>query len=435
VVVMRKKGRRRELFTGLALALLFTLSDCSSGTGPGGAPLLSNGDGSGGASGTGMAGTGYTGTGAYGGFPSTGGSSGGGIESGGTIESFDPDKVCAGTRVDPDPVEIQVETLVPYEVTVPQPIAIYVMQDHSGSMDDGTPSKWSIATDAINIFVNDPASEFINVAVQFFPLADPACDGAAYSTPAVPMGPLPDNAGAVTAAYGQPSQGLFTPIEPALRGMTSFCASFQQQNPDIKCVGVLISDGAPTACNLDPNILIGIAEGAYNNDNVMTFTVGMTGADFNLLNQVAMWGGSDCTPNDPNTYACDVTPGSGMTLLQAFESIREFVTTLEERVEYKTEITTKISECEWGIPPVPEGETFNKDMVNVVFSEPGVEDVSFGRVGGLESCVAGKGAWYYDDPENPTQVIACPDSCEYLKSVEGGVVNIQFGCETIILVE
>jgi hypothetical protein len=148
-----------------------------------------------------------------------------------------------------------------------------------------------------------------------------------------------------------------------------------------------------------------------------------------------MWAGSDCTPDDPNSYTCDVTPGSGVTLLQAFENIRDFVTTLEERTEYKTEITNKISECDWGIPTVPEGETFNTDMVNVVFSEPGNENVAFGRVKDAESCGDLQGAWYYDDPDNPTKIIACPAGCEYLKAAEDGVIDIQFGCETIILVE
>ncbi len=434
-------GRRNGLLVTWMLAALIAPAGCSL-EGVNG----SNGDyPNGNNSYTSSAGTG--GMGGMAGFVSQGGSggwsnttypngSGGGIQTGGEIEDLNPDDVCMGSRVDPEPVEITVETLVPYEVTVPKPIAIYLMLDHSGSMDDGTPTKWSIAVDAITTFVNDPASEFIEVALSFFPSPDPLCDGVSYATPVVPMGPLPANAPNITNAMAQPSQGLMTPIEPALRGMTSFCASYQTANPDIKCVGVLISDGAPSACNGDFNTLVGITQTAYDTPpHVTTFTVGMTGANFDLLNQISLWAGSDCTPNDPNTFACDVTPGSGMTLLQAFESIREFVTTLEERVEYKTEITTKISECDWGIPTVPEGETFNPDMVNVVFSEPGKEDVKFGRVKDAASCGNLQGAWYYDNPDTPTELIACPIGCEYIKAVEGGVIDIQFGCETIVLVE
>jgi hypothetical protein len=374
---------------------------------------------------------------------STGGGYGGGT-SGGTAASggsMDEEDICAGKKVDPEPVEITVETLVPYEVVVPEPIAVYIMLDKTGSMDDrNTPTKWQVAVDAINTFVNDPDSAFINVALQYFSGNDQGlCDGVAWSTPAVPMGPLPDNAPNISASLAATSPGGNTPIEGALRGLTQFCTQFQAQNPDIKCVGVLISDGRPTSCNQDSQFLVDIAANAYANSDVRTFTVGMQGdTDFVLLDNIALWGGTDCTPNPDGTanpadgHYCDVRPGSGMTLLQAFEAIRSFVTTLEERTEYRTEVTSKISECEWGIPDPPEGETFDKDMVNVIFSQPDEDDITIPRVDSQEECADVSDGWYYDDPEEPTQLISCEQTCEFITSVEGAVIDIQFGCETEI---
>ncbi len=353
---------------------------------------------------------------------------------------MDPGEVCAGKKVDPEPVEIQVETLVPYEVVVPQPIAVYIMLDKSGSMDDETPRKWDVAVDAINTFVNDPNSQFIDVALQYFS-GGGNCDGAFYSVPAVPMGPLPGNAVPISTSLAATSPGGNTPVEGALRGLTQFCIQYQAQVQDKKCVGVLISDGRPTTCNPDSNALVAISQDAYDLHDVRTFTVGMQGdIDFVLLDNIALWGGTDCTPNPDGTanpvdgHYCDVRPGSGMTLLQAFEAIREFVTTLEERTEYRTEITTKISACDWGIPVPPEGETFDQGKVNVVFSSPGEDDITIPRVLDESDCENVYDAWYYDDEDNPTKLVACERTCDFITSVEGAVIDIQFGCETEIAV-
>jgi hypothetical protein len=188
--------------------------------------------GSDGKGGTGSSGEG----GAVGG---SGGHAGSGIESGRTDGLFDPDEVCAVMKADPVPVEIQVETRVPYEVIAPRPVAIYVMLDRSLGMDDN--NKWTTVVSSINTFVNDPASDFIEIALQYFPIDSASCDGSIYDTPAVRMGPLPDNATNISDSLAGIQLADTTPVEPALRGMTRFCGQFQQKSPDESCVGVLIS--------------------------------------------------------------------------------------------------------------------------------------------------------------------------------------------------
>jgi uncharacterized protein YegL len=306
----------------------------------------------------------------------TGGSGGGGGTGG------DPENVCAGTNVDPEPVEVEVEVEIPYTIEEPQPIAIYVMLDKSGSM-EGAP--WNSAVSSIKTFVNDPDSEHIDVALQYFPLSGHNdavnCNGTGYQEPAVAMAALPGNAGAIETSLDNTTPNGGTPMEGALRGLVNFCKAYvpPADHPGQECVGVLITDGEPTWCDTSDANLTGVAGDAYANDDIRTFTVGMAGADFPLLHDMAWAGGTDCDGDNSNAFfACDVS--SGMTLLQAFELIREYVTSVETRTETRTETTTMILECEWGIPDPPEGETFDRDMVNVVFSQPTVKDMIIGRV-------------------------------------------------------
>jgi hypothetical protein len=213
--------------------------------------------------------------------------------------------------------------------------------------------------------------------------------------------------------------------------MTSFCADYQSRNPDIPCVGVLISSGGPAACNLEPDALVGIAREAYDNSGVMTYAVGMAGADLDLLDSIALRSGTDCTPLDPDTHACEVTPGSGTTLLQALENIRDYTREILPALEPIHEFYTKVLECEWGIPDPPEHEVFNWDLINVVIAAPGQDDVQIGRVSGESGCGPAPDGWYYDDPESPSRIIACPRVCETIENMTGIEVSLLLGCETI----
>lgn len=217
-----------------------------------------------------------------------------------------------------------------------------------------------MAVDAINTFGTDPVSAELDVALQYFPLSNGECYGVGYFSPEVPMGELPDNATNVSASLadhfpamvgggdgGGGGRGAGMPLEGGLNGVTVFCAQYKQDttlNPEGKnCVAVLVTDGLPNGCSEDPMVLTGIAADAYGNDDVMTFAIGMTGADFNLLDQIAQQGQGDCTPDaaDPS-WACNVSAGS-MTFLDALNLIRDTV----------TEVQTLALECEWEIPINP----------------------------------------------------------------------------------
>jgi len=87
--------------------------------------------------------------------------------------------------------------------------------------------------------------------------------------------------------------------------------------------------------------------------------------------------------------------------------------------------------CSWDIPDPPENETFASDMVNMEIDVDG--DVTpIGYVEDPSLCDAVEHGWYYDDPEDPTEIHVCPQTCDMLHgAIDGVEVTIIFGCETI----
>ena len=124
---------------------------------------------------------------------------------------------------------------------------------------------------------------------------------------------------------------------------------------------------------------------------------------------------------------CACPPGQPAPCQQTFQAVFN-------------ELATKIAQgavpldCEWGIPPAPQGQLFDPGLVNVEFADDdlGTKE-TIGSVPDPSSCDPVLGGWYYDDPVNPTRVIACPQSCDKIKSVAHGRVDIAFGCQTIVV--
>jgi hypothetical protein len=357
---------------------------------------------------------------------------------------------CASVVNEAQQVQVEVETEVEVEVVVGKPVALYIMLDQSRSMgqvpQQETLTKWQVAVDALNDFVNDPASEDLDIALQYFPLVNGQCGGAGYDTPEVPMGRLLAHAPNITDSLAGHFPGIAsggfvggsTPIEGALNGVTSFCARFKQDttmNPEGKdCVAVLVTDGLPSVCSRDWAVLTGIAANAQANAEVMTFTIGMNGADFVLLDQIAQAGNGDCTPDPADlTWSCNVSTGD-ITFIDALNLIRETVTELRTITEVRTETQIQTLQCEWEIPDPPPDEQFDRDTVNVEFLPTGSDTDKriIGRVVSRDACLDNLG-WYYDDPNNPTRIIACEETCKMIQSSESGKINILLGCGTLIL--
>ena len=87
--------------------------------------------------------------------------------------------------------------------------------------------------------------------------------------------------------------------------------------------------------------------------------------------------------------------------------------------------------CEYAIPEPPEGESFNPDQVNVEFDDGAGNILEIGRVDSAADCAGVMDGWYYDDPDNPTSILVCPQTCDTVQGFEGASVSVKFGCATI----
>lgn len=386
------------------------------------------------------------------GGPATGAGGGGLFTPSASGAPGDDRDACAGTS---QAVE---DIIIERMVEKPSPIALFIMQDRSSSMvgvGGGNPNGWADASGAISSFVFDPASVGLDVSLGFFPPlvgaeecatggANCCATGVSCQTPAVPMGPLPPNAqplvdamanAAPSTAFGAPL--LFTPTECALRGMIEACKAHTAATGE-QCAAILVTDGAPTQCSgaaqpgppgqqpampADPSTLLQIvADGKAA--GVTTFTLGMEGADFALLDQLAEAGGGDCTPGDPQITSCDVRAGQ-QAFIDSLQAIRSTIVTVETEVQ-----STKL-DCQWKIPAPPDGEDFDKDRVRVEFTADSVTPQQLGFVGAEADCANFQGGWYYDNLDAPTEVHVCPDTCEIVKASTGARIDIQFDCEVV----
>jgi uncharacterized protein YegL len=377
--------------------------------------------------GTSAGGSGGNGGISIGGSGNTGGTVGGGINfdaSGGSAGNLQGD-ACGGFELQPE----QITTTHEETITETEPVAIYLMMDQSGSM-IGT--KWTTLVNAITTFVNDPSSANLDVAIPLFPPLFPDCNAATYATPAVPLGRLPGHASAIiTELNNHQPLGLGTPIEPALAGAEQFCTAFKSSTnrnpPDEDCVVVFMTDGDPTACSTDTNVIAGYAATAWQNAQVRTYAIGMDGAVFSLLDEIAKRGNTDCDPNGA-AYACNATSGSA-GLSAALAAIRDTISNTVTR----TETVTAPLKCEWGIPPPPDGETFDPNQVNVDLLANGTK-TRLGNVASEAECAGHTNGWYYDDPTNPTRILACPDTCTAVTSPGVAGVTVALGCATEVAV-
>jgi hypothetical protein len=277
------------------------------------------------------------------------------------------------------------------------PLAMFIMLDKSGSMDDN--GKWTAAVSALTQFVQDPNSSGIKVALGYFPDGH-SCNGAGYDQPDVPMAILPGNAGAIVSSLGASGPSGNTPTEGALNGLVRFCDGYEQANPTEKCIGLLVTDGEPNGCDESPSTLTSIAAGAFGGTpSTLIFTMGMGGADFNLLDDIAQSGGT--------TQSFDASAGAN-AFLAALQAIKGAALSCEMLV------------------PVPSQGELDPNQVNVNFIKGDGSIVSLGRVNDAASCVPG--AWYYDNNAAPTQIILCPDTCADVQADPNGKIKVLLGC-------
>jgi hypothetical protein len=85
--------------------------------------------------------------------------------------------------------------------------------------------------------------------------------------------------------------------------------------------------------------------------------------------------------------------------------------------------------CEWEVPVAVDGQTFSTELVEVTRTSTGGAVAELNQVRGEADCVPG--AWHFDDPTNPSRILACPETCEAMQDDAEGKINVVFGCEIV----
>lgn len=186
------------------------------------------------------------------------------------------------------------------------PVDMYIVFDKSGSMGDpagnGAPgdcnigdtknSKWCHAINALSGYLGSPDAKDQSAALQFFSDSDnPTCStGAPYDKAAVPTTgytTLPSTS--FNAVLNSKTPGGGTPMEAALRGLTTFTAA--NRRPGHVTIGILVTDGDPQGCNENLTTLSSILDAHYQATKIRTYVIGMNGATFSNLEKLGTGGG------------------------------------------------------------------------------------------------------------------------------------------------
>jgi hypothetical protein len=338
-----------------------------------------------------------TGTGGAGGNnPGVGGSF---LGDGGPDGSFNSDGACAATSSEAKIV----------------PIDMIILLDRSGSMNDGV--KWEGATEALQQYVTSPNAAGVNVGLIYFPIKAPpdgfTCNYTHYDDLVVPIAQLPGNAPAIVQSIDNENPtGSDTPTYGALKGALSAATAYQDANPSHKVILVFASDTDPNSCEVQPGnppdadeipTIAALAADALKYNGVQTYVIAIQGASIGSLNQIAAAGGT--------MQALDVTGN------------------IDLFIEKMKEIQTNAVACDFPIPEAPAGETFDKDLVAVKYTPASQLSLpeEFPRADNDQDC-GGKTGWYYDNNDNPTEIVLCPASCQKIKNDLQSKIDVLFGC-------
>jgi hypothetical protein len=318
-----------------------------------------------------------------------------------------------------------------------RPLDLYILLDQSGSMTKFAPNRWEPTVAALKDFIGGGQLDGVGVGLNYFPQAlgqtttdntdeTIKCNPATYRTPAVPIALLPGNAKALTdsidahhftSAEADTVEHYGTPTTQALTGVYQYLEEYQSAHPDHAVVLLLATDGQPLICGPghygkanDPNSVTAAISGAsVASSPIKTYVVGI-GPDVGNLDAWAAAGGT----GQMHAFLVQIDAAARQQFLATLLSIRNLALP-----------------CDFAIPTVSAGP-LDPTKVNVQHAVPGAPPVRFTEVPDATMCQPNQSNWYYDNPTNPTRVIACPAACAELG--KGGKVEIVYGCKTDVSV-
>lgn len=303
-----------------------------------------------------------------------------------------------------------------------QPVYLAFAFDVSGSMGKGDKPwhdrtlKWDPVVAAIRTFLEDPSSHGLSASMTFFPAdggEDARCEVASYQEPSVTMRQLPsDEFGRALDAIGMSEWRGGTPTLYVLQGVLDQIARAEQTQPGRYAI-VLVTDGYPQDC--DDDSIEAVAELARGHAGAIpTYVIGVANPPI------------DDAP-DVTTNLADIARAGGTGEAHLIDTgnpaqtVADFTATIER-------IRGASVSCNLEIPQPPAGETFDKTKVSVSYRSAGQDH----RLEYDAACGGGS-QWHYDDPNQPRQIVLCPDACRALSDDPTSELNVAFECERVIL--
>jgi hypothetical protein len=297
------------------------------------------------------------------------------------------------------------------------PLDLYVLFDQSGSM--STPADQGNRLDAIRAafadFIGAKETSGIGVGLGYFgnqPLGQASCAMADYETPAVSIGLLPAQSNALLESLASVVPTGETPTGPAIRGACTYVQSWKTDHPGRALDLLLLTDGVPEAPisranGCDPTLedAVSATRACVADADISLYVLGV-GPNLDNLNQIAAAGrsGQAYLVNGTNVQT---------KVLDALDAIRG--TALP---------------CSFAIPPAPEGQTLDRDRVNVVVTDVSGKKRALGNVPNSTACGV-TGGWYYVPGDTSERVELCDVSCKFVKSQSnGGAIEFALGCRT-----
>ncbi|CAN93551.1 MULTISPECIES: vWA domain-containing protein [Sorangium] len=306
-----------------------------------------------------------------------------------------------------------------------QPVYLAFAFDVSGSMGKGDKDwhdkalKWDPVVAATKQFFSDPGSEGLTASLSFFPADDDRCSSEIYATPDVPLTPLPSAAfteaiDAIEPASSDDWRGG-TPTAWVMRGTSGFIEAQRRQNPG-KYAIVLVTDGYPQGCDEASDTIDAVVADAQAAlaEGVPTYVIGVEnppidGAPDTLddLHEIAAAGGTE--------GAVLIDTGDPSQTTAAFRAAVD-------------RIRGASVSCTMAIPLPPDGSTFDKEKVRVLYTSGSSATTELVYD---QSC-ATEGAWRYDEPASPTQIVLCVDACTTVQADMVAKLSVDFTCESVI---
>jgi len=289
---------------------------------------------------------------------------------------------------------------------------------------------WKEVRPEISAFIDDSDSEGIGVGINYYgqpeSILNPiSCDPDTYEQPRVEIAQLPANAEAIKDSLRWRTPISTSPAYPALQGAINHAKSRVQTNSGRKQVVFLmtgaiglISDADPMICESSAENLEKIAAQGFA-ESIATYVIGIYNPENSFLDE-----GQVLTEN---LSGAAVQGGTSLPYRASLsEEKPEIALELEKaRDVAKRSACSLILEDQEGLPGAIDPELAKPDLAKIVVTITDGDPLEFPAVRDHSLCNQIATGWHFDDPSNPTSLVACEQTCRALNSEYESISRIE----------